>query len=1289
MNKTFKKLLTAVLSLAMVAGSIVVPTAASADGYTPLVAGDTVLNEWKFDFGAAGQTPDEGFTAVAPDRNYVTTKDYGFVGIDEESYKLGNRYDGFGTQKGQVINLTAGGTGANDAIGATGEDLFGNAMDVYYPTRFALAAPDETYYRVKATVTTLDATKDAEISLYTERKHPIFTDTTVKAGETKTVTFSVRPTPIYYEKSEPKGTIADNMVNVCVAGTNSAIASIEIQQVEPYPVFWVLGDSTVTDGNCSLPFFRQQNYTGVGTGLTKYLPSDIAMVNEGEGGLNAADNYHFNMVKSRIKAGDYLYVEYGHNHKDDGPTGYVANLNKYYNTCHDAGAKLIIVSPIERINTFTDGAYQHTLRGFAEAGEAYVAEKVAGGATDIAYVDLNQYSLDFYNKITTDNDGNANAIKFYFQTGKGGSTDQTHPNDSGAENLAYEFIKAAKAVTDTTQKAVLDGFLSKLTDETPNLVSEDITSGKLGGDGWPTYVVPTDNEYPVVIENIDVDDNGSVTSARVKVQDAKFKMSAYGIIVITVKDEDGNEKGKIYAVDQVDNSTGNGKQTIKNFRGDVKIGDTDTYSAIVMQAKDVGGDTGLIVDEDANVAYSAVYTPAEIVKYLIDNEDHDTFENFEYYGAVYEGDEPSSLSSFNDWTHVGSGGATLTLGETADFKYANVITDGAKNGAANQGSFYLWKNFVTDDETEKTTNIGTSGKYMISADMKFLNGGGMNVRLSTGNSNNSPGGTASLLAFAIGTDGKVTCGGQEAGQISATEFSKVKYVLDMDLGTATISVGGGSEVTVPVDNYNTFQTEIAPASLTAFMFESNKVAVGIQVANLEVAQLRRDKLPQKTLSYGASNDEWGTVKLVKPAEDTQEELMDVIPGAPALSYDGENAIVSTGSGLGAVLIEAVYDGNVLKSVKSTPVVIEGAGSKSIPAAVGSKLMLWESLDGMRPCLDAIIAEEPEPEVNLTDFTAQINTEVTLLATPNEGYAFMEWLDKNGAQLSTDAEYTFRLHDTRTAIARFAKEPAVSDVTSFDIAPETANIKFKSGATTKMVVSNAKDAKGTPCSKITNTDFTWSCDDTGIEVSAEGTVTLTDAFSLGGNATKTVKVKAALNGVEKTADIVIFGYEYYEEMSSSSDYDGLVMTIGGRDAIVFPGASTTQHYKMANSVALDAPTTVEFDNAWSGQNTCGQLRTLQFKNSAGTTIFSVAYSWDGMKVDSTDLAAVIAKDTWSTVKVEIDPETKVVKVTAGGNSAETTLADDAGDIAGIDFVSAASVPGPEARSLGISKIVISK
>ncbi|MCI5605172.1 MAG: hypothetical protein MR413_05935, partial [Clostridia bacterium] len=68
MKKQIKKLLCAALSLAMVAGSVVLPTAASAE-ITPLVEGDTVLNEWKFSFGTAEK---DGYTAVSADRNVIS-----------------------------------------------------------------------------------------------------------------------------------------------------------------------------------------------------------------------------------------------------------------------------------------------------------------------------------------------------------------------------------------------------------------------------------------------------------------------------------------------------------------------------------------------------------------------------------------------------------------------------------------------------------------------------------------------------------------------------------------------------------------------------------------------------------------------------------------------------------------------------------------------------------------------------------------------------------------------------------------------------------------------------------------------------------------------------------------------------------------------------------------------------------------------------------------------------------------------------------------------------------------
>ncbi|MBQ8300913.1 MAG: hypothetical protein IJX57_03000, partial [Clostridia bacterium] len=621
MKKQLKKLLCAALSLSMVAASVVLPTTASAD-YVPMVEGDTVLNEWKFDFGSADDVA-EGYTAVTPDRNYVTEGDYGFIGIDGLGHLLGNTIDGFGNQKGQYAGAdgdtlalqAGGGEGLNDGIGSVGEDMYKNAGDKYYPVRFALKVADEQFFRVKATVTTLDKTKDANVTVYTSRKHPIIKNKTVAAGETYTVDFTVRTTPIYYKGISKS--IADEMVNVNVLGENSALAALEIQQVETAPVMWVLGDSTVTDGNTTLPFFDQQNYTGVGTGLTMYLPRTMAMVNEGEGGLDAHDNNHYNMVANRIKAGDYMYVEYGHNHKDDGPEGYLSALDKYYNKCHEVGAKLIIVSPIERINQWdsTNLVYTQSLNGFADAGEQYVADKVATGATDIAYVDLNDFSINWYNKITADNGSSEDAIKFYFQVPKDGSVDKTHPNDAGSEHLAYEFIKAAQAVTDTTQAAVLEGFLSDITEETPQLVSAEVMAGGLGGTAWPKYVVKDLPKLPVVINDVVFNEDGTVNKVDVTTREAELKMDAYGIVVITIKDADGNEKGKIYATNQVDNTWAYGDYEIKVFRGDIVFEEGDTYSAIVMKALDNAD--GIVVDEEANLAYSAEYKPTDIEKYLL------------------------------------------------------------------------------------------------------------------------------------------------------------------------------------------------------------------------------------------------------------------------------------------------------------------------------------------------------------------------------------------------------------------------------------------------------------------------------------------------------------------------------------------------------------------------------------------------------------------------------------------------------------------------------------------------
>lgn len=1236
MNKKLKRALASAVVLAMAASAV--PMAAPVSAETvPLVDGDNVLNEWKFDFGAADTEPAEGYTRVSPDINFVQNTggeyQYGFLGTEAEDYNLTNRYDGWTTQNGQVIELDAGGgTGLNDAIGVVGaggtgenegKDIFGNEADVYYPVRFALKVEDDTYYRIKATVTTLDPEQPATASLYTERKHPIYTEKTIPAGETVTETFSVRVTPIYYQKSSPTGEIPDEMVTVGVLGENAALASVEIQQVKTIPTIWVLGDSTVTDGNTTLPFFQLQNFTGVGTGLTKFLRRDYAVVNEGEGGLDANDRYHFEMVAERIKPGDYMYVEYGHNHKDDGPSGYKAALEKYYTTSHNAGANLLIVSPVQSINSWneTDLKWNDRFGGddnFEGAGRSFVEEKIEAGATDIAFVNLTETSVAFVDKVTEDNENSQDAAKYYYQTDKGGATDASHPNDLGAENFAYCFFEAAKAVTDDPQKTVVAPIIENMSDETPILVSQEIMAGGVGGDAWPQYIVPTTEKYPVVINDVVFNDDGTVSHVDVTTRAAEIDLSSYGVIVITIYNADGSEKGTIYAVDQVDNSTGYGPQTISRFTGDTVLADGDTYTAVVVQA-----DADVKPVENGTV-YSAVYRPTDIEQQLLlnDRNENGGYENFDYYGATYDG-ATNSLIEYNEWAQVGSSAISSYLDETADgVKYAELTSDGG-------GSFYMAKPM-------SESISGTDGKYVISADVQYVGGGGMTFNLLTswGNSVNRI--TIGQELFTIGENGVVTIDDQEAGTVSATGFTNVQYVLDTVLGTGTLTVSGGDPVTVDIPEYQTTDASAEFKEYTHFMFGGNRVSFDMMVTNLQVAKLKDSAVPEYSYSAASSNDEWGTVTITdgsgEPPETTPEATPDATPDATPeatpdatpeatqtpiesvnettgtkMSYADGNVTVTALSPAEYVVIETTYDNGVLTSLEITPIEVDESTSATVPVAPNSKVILWDSLEQIVPQLDALNipgqtgSETPEessaPEEN-TEFvelaetresggTAPINTVITAKATANAGYVFTGWADKEGAIVSTDTEYSFRLRGDTELTAQFSEQGGVEDVADFDLSADRTKMAVGNENTVNITVSNVVDENGNAV-EYTADDLSWSCDDTSITVD-NGIVTIPADYS-GTSIKNVIPVSCTINGIAKTIELTLYSCDYYEDFSAITDFSEWISDDGTASSL----------FEIANAaVSTD----------FSGMTAAGNGNMLVIGNDSSGTGKLLAYDRD--------------------------------------------------------------------------------
>lgn len=1285
MNKTFKKVLCTMLSLSMIAGTIVIPAVTASADAEPLVAGDTVLQEWKFDFGAEGQTAGAGWIAVDPTVNYVANSEngYGFIGTNENDYKLaGGRMDGFDQQQGQVIMLTAGGNGANDGIGSTGEDDYNNAGDKFYPVRFALKVNDDTYYRVRATVTTLDSAKPAVASLYTERKHPLFTDTTLAAGETKTVLFTVRPTPIYYQKSNPQGSIADGMVNVCVLGENSALASLEIQQVETAPVLWVLGDSTVTDGGGALPFWPLQNYTGVGTGLTKYLPSNIAMVNEGEGGLNAGDNNHFNMVKNRIKAGDYMYVEYGHNHKSDGPEGYTASLDKYYNACKAVGATLILVGPIDRHNDSqydsSTNTWSSTLSGFSNAAKAYVDAKLQADSSDkIAFVDLNKPSLDWYTTLTasgrvndTDVTNDIKLTNYYFQTAKGGGTDGTHPNDAGAENLAYFFYTTADDTAYPALTPLLANFKTGATHENPTPVSNDVINlGYAPNNSWPTYVPAVAFEHPIVIKKVkQTTDEGSGVVSTTLTAYVQANFANYASGVLEVYDADGKLAHKYVTTDHVDNTTGTGTNVL-HFENGITIGENQTYKAYMWSC--YLDKEELIPEADGGEKLSADYVPTDIEEYLCPGDSTDE-ETFDYYGK-------SVLTDCSKYVFGGSAGHDLTLGSDNDgTTYTRIMSDGAKNGSSGQGSFYIMRPF------ENLTNgTGSNARIMIDVDLKYISGGGLNfgfARNTTPNKSPFVDGSEGLTAFTVANEGKLMAGGQEIGAISGNSWTNVKYILDMATGTAEVSVGGGTPVTVDVPKYQTFGTP-GLDTLKNLVIEGQKVAFDVYASNMTVAKLT-DGTEQTSITLDSKLDgTGGASNTITITEQTLPEKVAVV----LAQYNDNNSLRST----------EVIDKEITEATKTFDV--------SVPA--NGKVMVWDGLDTMKPVAftnEQIYMDYGDVSITGADeneLTVVAGSTVKVSATPKDGFVFVKWIDEEGNTISTNANADIRLYQDAAITGVFAVQGSVEDLVSFKASANKTSVKTGVEQNIELLVSEVNDAEGNPI-KYSESDVVWTCEDTGVTVSGN-TLTIPATYTISG-LTKDLTVKCTIGSVSRNVVITLYGYEYYEEINADTsnvtgDYATKFMTIAGKTAMVFPSADNTTSYRMSEPVNLDGETTFTFENVYSGSNTCGQKRTLNFVNSSGATIFSVYYSWASLYVGSAQFENAIAKDSWKKVTAVINPTSKTVTISVDGltvkDSTDTTatiaLADNAGDIAGIDLVSAGSVPGPDQRSLGLSSIIITK
>jgi lysophospholipase L1-like esterase len=214
---------------------------------------------------------------------------------------------------------------------------------------------------------------------------------------------------------------------------NPAVASVRIEPVDA-PTLYLAGDSTVTDQYA-------EPAASWGQMLPAMLDGTIAVANHAKSGATLKSfltDLRFDKLLSGMKAGDWLFIQFGHNDQKaewpqtyaDAATTYRAYLRAYVAEARRRGGRVALVTSPERRNFEPDGRIRDTLGAYADAMRAVAAEE------GVPLIDLHADSRAIYEAL---------GPRVSPSAFNDGGRDKTHHNNYGAWLLASAVAEQVRA----------------------------------------------------------------------------------------------------------------------------------------------------------------------------------------------------------------------------------------------------------------------------------------------------------------------------------------------------------------------------------------------------------------------------------------------------------------------------------------------------------------------------------------------------------------------------------------------------------------------------------------------------------------------------------------------------------------------------------------------------------------------------------------------------------------------------------------------------------------------------
>lgn len=361
-----------------------------------LSAETTAPTGWKFSFESPGAA---GYTAVAPEHTFTVERGHGFD------------------------------LGSSPLNGA--------------PFFFSVTVPEGNY---QVTVAFGSDQVASDNTVKAESRQLLLEKISTRAGETIERSFFVNvrhsrvPPP---EKNAPGGNAVvlnerelgllrwDDKLTLEFNGRAPQVRRISLTPTS-VPTVFLIGDSTVTDQ----PFEPAASW---GQMLPRFLPG-VAVANHAESGetmKSFISGLRLAKVLSQIKAGDFLFIQFGHNDSKkqwpqtyvEADTTYRAYLRVLIAEARLRGVTPVLVTSMQRRNFDANGRITNSHGHYPQAVREVAAEEI------VALIDLERMSVAFYEAL-----GPAKSPLAFSNGGK----DLTHHNNYGGYQLAQCVVQGIR-----------------------------------------------------------------------------------------------------------------------------------------------------------------------------------------------------------------------------------------------------------------------------------------------------------------------------------------------------------------------------------------------------------------------------------------------------------------------------------------------------------------------------------------------------------------------------------------------------------------------------------------------------------------------------------------------------------------------------------------------------------------------------------------------------------------------------------------------------------------------------